>query len=97
MKHMSVTLTSSAPNDGERLVKLEGIVKSVVGGTTLGFTYDDGTTATLTYATASTAAQKIIIDEAVRIQKEAINAGPDAAGIIAYSAAEPAAGFTAIS
>jgi len=96
MKYMSVTLAGSAPNDGERLVQLSGIVKSVVGGTSIALTYDDGSTATLAYSTASAANQKIIVDEVVRIQKQAINEGPDSAGIIAYSAAQPAAGFTAI-
>lgn len=97
MKYLSVTLTGSAPNDGERLVKLEGVVKTVVGATAVTLTYDDGTTAALAFASANAAAQKIIVDKVVAIQKQAINDGPDGAGVIAYSAAQPAAGFTAIS
>ena len=97
MKYMSVTLTGNAPNDGERLVQLEGVVKTTIAATAVTLTYDDGTTAALAFASANAAAQKVIIDKVVAIQKEAINDGVDAAGVIVYSAAQPAAGFTGVS
>ena len=97
MKYMSVTLTGSAPNDGERLVQLVNVIKTVVAGTSVTLTYDDGSTAALAFATANAAAQKVIIDKVISLQKQAIEAGPDSSGVIAYSAAQPAAGFTAIS
>ena len=97
MKYMSVTLTGAAPNDGERLVQLEGVVKTTIAATAVTLTYDDGTTAALGFASANAAAQKVIIDKVIAIQKEAINDGVDAAGVIVYSAAQPAAGFTTLS
>ena len=97
MKYMSVTLTGNAPNDGERLVQLEDVVKIAVSATAVTLTYDGGTTAALAFASANAAAQKVIVDKVIAIQKEAINDGVDAAGVIAYSAAQPAAGFTGIS